>query len=124
MTMRLSMSSLAGTARTEVAVGTERLAAMFWAGRAAAPRSRLRSAAEGGGTGGRRCRGGRRGRGGGRGGRGARACRGRCRVQLFRRGTVRQGRVRSRPVPPGGPVVGEEAPPRPVGPARGSEGTL
>src|SRR6185437_11303185 len=48
--MRLSMSSLAGTARTEVAVGTERLAAMFWAVRAAAPRSRLRSASEGGGA--------------------------------------------------------------------------
>src|SRR5580693_10226082 len=50
MTMRLSMSSLAGTARTEVAVGTERLAAMFWAVRAAAPRSLLRSASEGGGA--------------------------------------------------------------------------
>jgi hypothetical protein len=48
--MRLSMSSLAGTARTEVAVGTERLAAMFWAVRAAAPRSLLRSASEGGGA--------------------------------------------------------------------------
>jgi hypothetical protein len=44
------MSSLAGTARTEVAVGTERLAAMFWAVRAAAPRSLLRSASEGGGA--------------------------------------------------------------------------
>jgi hypothetical protein len=41
---------LAGTARTEVAVGTERLAAMFWAVRAAAPRSLLRSASEGGGA--------------------------------------------------------------------------
>jgi hypothetical protein len=48
--MRLSMSSLAGTARTEVAVGTERLAAMFWAVRAAAPRSLLTSASEGGGA--------------------------------------------------------------------------
>jgi hypothetical protein len=44
------MSSLAGTARTEVAVGTERLAAMFWAVRAAAPRSLLRSASDGGGA--------------------------------------------------------------------------
>ena len=50
MTMRLSMSSLAGTARTLVAVGTVRLAAMFWAVRAAAPRSLLRSASEGGGA--------------------------------------------------------------------------
>jgi hypothetical protein len=41
---------LAGTARTEVAVGTERLAAMFWAVRAAAPRSLLTSASEGGGA--------------------------------------------------------------------------
>ena len=56
MTMRLSMSSLAGTARTLVAVGTLRLAAMFCAVRAAAPRSLLRSASA------RRGRGRRRGR--------------------------------------------------------------
>src|SRR6202044_533601 len=40
MTMRLSISSLAGTDRTLVAVGTLRLAAMLTAVRAAAPRSR------------------------------------------------------------------------------------
>src|SRR5215831_6044648 len=40
ITMRLSTRSLAGTARTLVAVGTVRLAAMFTAVRAAAPRSR------------------------------------------------------------------------------------
>src|SRR3984885_6566598 len=50
MTIRLSMSSLAGTARTLVAVGTVRLAAMFCAVRAAAPRSLLRSASAGGGA--------------------------------------------------------------------------
>src|SRR5215470_14137868 len=44
MTMRLSMSSLAGTERTLVAVGTVRLAAMFAAVRADAPRSRTTSA--------------------------------------------------------------------------------
>src|SRR5215467_14052285 len=43
MTMRLSMSSLAGTERTLVAVGTVRLAAMFAAVRADAPRSRTTS---------------------------------------------------------------------------------
>ena len=48
MTIRLSMSSLAGTARTLVAVGTLRLAAMFCAVRAAAPRSLLTSASAGG----------------------------------------------------------------------------
>ena len=39
MTMRLSMSSLTGTVRTLVAVGTSRLASMFVTVRAAAPRS-------------------------------------------------------------------------------------
>src|ERR1700760_1747883 len=42
MTMRLSMSSLAGMSRTLVAVGTDRLLSMLTAVRAAAPRSRLR----------------------------------------------------------------------------------
>src|SRR5580704_19644010 len=50
MTTRFSISSFAGTARTLVAVGTVRLAAMFWAVRAAAPRSLLSSASEGGGA--------------------------------------------------------------------------
>src|SRR5215471_1811005 len=50
MTMRLSMSSLAGTARTLVAVGTARLAAMFCAVRAAAPRSLVSSASCGSGA--------------------------------------------------------------------------
>src|SRR3954454_18121799 len=49
MTVRLSCSSLAGTARTEVAVGTSRLAAMFATTRAAAPRSGLVGAPSGGG---------------------------------------------------------------------------
>src|SRR5215831_275781 len=40
ITMRLSLSSLAGMDRTLVAVGTVRLAAMLSAVRAAAPRSR------------------------------------------------------------------------------------
>ncbi|MNW53101.1 hypothetical protein D3C74_306490 [compost metagenome] len=39
MTMRLSTMSLAGTARTEVAVGTSRLASMLTTTRAAGPRS-------------------------------------------------------------------------------------
>src|SRR5919107_940298 len=39
ITIRLSMSSLAGTARTLVAVGTWRLASMFCTTRADAPRS-------------------------------------------------------------------------------------
>src|SRR5215469_14155679 len=39
MTIRLSMSNLAGIARTLVAVGTPRLASMFATVRAAAPRS-------------------------------------------------------------------------------------
>ena len=39
MTMRLSMSSLAGTARTEVAVGTSSEPSMFVTTRAAGPRS-------------------------------------------------------------------------------------
>ena len=38
MTVRLSKSSLTGTARTLVAVGTVRLVSMFWTVRAAAPR--------------------------------------------------------------------------------------
>ncbi len=42
MTIRLSQSSLTGTERTEVAVGTLRLASMFWAVRAGAPRSTVR----------------------------------------------------------------------------------
>ena len=46
--MRLSMSSLAGIARTLVAVGTARLAAMLAAVRAAAPRSRICSASAAG----------------------------------------------------------------------------
>ena len=49
MTMRLSISSLAATARTLVAVGTPRLVSMFCAVRAAAPRSRVTSAPAGGG---------------------------------------------------------------------------
>src|SRR5438552_1371552 len=49
MTMRLSMSSLAGTDRTLVAVGTVRLAIMFVAVRADAPRSRRTSASGAGG---------------------------------------------------------------------------
>src|SRR5262252_608997 len=49
MTMRLSMSSLAGTGRTLVAVGTVRLAIMFVAVRADAPRSRRTSASGAGG---------------------------------------------------------------------------
>src|SRR5450755_5069170 len=44
MTIRLSTSSLAGTARTLVAVGTPRLAVMLVTVRAAAPRSLLTSA--------------------------------------------------------------------------------
>src|ERR1700722_14022931 len=50
MTIRLSMSSFAGTTRTLVAVGTLRLAAMFSAVLAAAPRSLLTSASLGGGA--------------------------------------------------------------------------
>ena len=42
ITMRLSISSLAGMSRTLVAVGTTRLLAMFEAVRAAVPRSRFR----------------------------------------------------------------------------------
>src|SRR6478672_6600769 len=42
MTIRLSQSSLTGTERTEVAVGTLRLTSMFWAVRAGAPRSTVR----------------------------------------------------------------------------------
>lgn len=44
MTMRLSISSLTGTWRTLVAVGTVRLVSMFCAVRAGAPRRILRSA--------------------------------------------------------------------------------
>ena len=50
MTMRLSISSLAGMSRTLVAVGTTRLLDMFAAVRAAAPRSRLRCPAGGSAT--------------------------------------------------------------------------
>src|SRR4029079_4923933 len=39
MTVRLSHSSLTGTERTEVAVGTASEASMFWTVRAGAPRS-------------------------------------------------------------------------------------
>src|ERR1700728_1513337 len=55
ITIRLSTSSLAGMARTLVAVGTVRLAAMVAAVRAAAPRRRTSIAccASGGGGGGR-----------------------------------------------------------------------
>src|SRR3954451_14995898 len=49
MTVRLSCSSLAGTARTEVAVGTSRLAAMLATTRAAAPLSAVVGAPSGGG---------------------------------------------------------------------------
>src|SRR5258706_176282 len=49
--MRLSTKSFAGTARTLVAVGTVRLAAMFAAVRAAAPRSRTWAAWAGAGAG-------------------------------------------------------------------------
>src|SRR5215831_11001236 len=49
ITMRLSTRSLAGIARTLVAVGTDRLAAMFAAVRAAAPRSRTSVAPAGAG---------------------------------------------------------------------------
>ena len=48
--MRLSISSLAGIARTLVAVGTDRLAVMFCAVRAAVPRSRASWAPGGGAT--------------------------------------------------------------------------
>src|SRR5690348_17213677 len=48
ITMRLSMSSLAGTDRTLVAVGTARLAVMLVAVRAPAPRSRVCSASAAG----------------------------------------------------------------------------
>ena len=47
MTIRLSTSSLAGTARTLVAVGTVRLASMLVTTRAAAPLSRTGSGAPG-----------------------------------------------------------------------------
>src|SRR5690242_10182298 len=47
MTMRLSMSSLAGTARTLVAVGTSRLASMLVTVRAATPLRRTSSAPAG-----------------------------------------------------------------------------
>src|SRR5712691_495505 len=45
ITIRLSTSSLAGTARTDVAVGTARLASMLATVREAAPRSRISLAA-------------------------------------------------------------------------------
>ena len=41
MTVRLSQSSLTGTVRTDVAVGTVSEMSMFWAVRAGAPRSTL-----------------------------------------------------------------------------------
>src|SRR5215204_1864834 len=53
MTMRLSASSLAGTARTLVAVGTARLVCMLATTRAAAPRRTLGSAAGAGWSAGR-----------------------------------------------------------------------
>src|SRR3954466_2267143 len=49
MTVRLSCSNLAGTARTDVAVGTSRLAAMFATTRAAAPLSGVVGVPSGGG---------------------------------------------------------------------------
>jgi hypothetical protein len=49
--MRLSINSLAGTARTLVAVGTARLASMLEAVRAATPRNRTSSAPAGTGGG-------------------------------------------------------------------------
>src|SRR4051812_17341555 len=49
MTVRLSCSSLAGTARTDVAVGTSRLAAMLATMRAAAPFSGVVGVPSGGG---------------------------------------------------------------------------
>ncbi len=51
MTILLSTSSLAGIARTLVAVGTARLAVMLLTVRAAAPRSLLTSVPSGGGGG-------------------------------------------------------------------------
>ena len=53
MTILLSTSSLAGIARTLVAVGTARLAVMLVTVRAAAPRSLLTSVPSGGSGGGR-----------------------------------------------------------------------
>src|SRR5688500_6059860 len=47
ITVRLSMSSLAGTARTQVAVGTARLACMFETTRAAGPLSGVAPATTG-----------------------------------------------------------------------------
>src|ERR1700761_5784834 len=49
MTIRLSISSLAGISRTLVAVGTARLAVMLMTVRAAAPRSLLTSVPSGSG---------------------------------------------------------------------------
>src|SRR3954447_7380774 len=51
MTVRLSTSNFAGTARTLVAVGTVRLASMFATTRDAAPRRGRRSPVVGGGAG-------------------------------------------------------------------------
>src|ERR1700689_4867563 len=86
ITIRLSTSSLAGMARTLVAVGTVRLAVMFAAVRAAAPRSRTSIAC---------CA-----SGGGRRARARRGCSGSAgRPRLLRRLWV---------------VVGEEIPPGPV----------
>src|SRR4051812_19810172 len=47
-TIRLSIRSLAGTARTLVAVGISRLLCMFWTVRAAPPRRRWTSTSDGG----------------------------------------------------------------------------
>src|SRR5216683_6976128 len=52
ITIRLSRRSLAGTARTDVAVGTARLASMLATVREAAPRSRISLAARAAGAGG------------------------------------------------------------------------
>src|ERR1700744_5262855 len=96
MTIRLSMSSLAGTARTLVAVGTVRLAAMFCAVRAAAPRSLLTSASVGVGVAGAWPAGFGRASAGALGG-------GRLGRDRLRPGTV---------LPADRAVVGEERPPR------------
>ncbi len=53
MTMRLSISSFAGTLRTDVAVGTWRLASMLVTTRADGPRSEVTCASDG--TAGRVC---------------------------------------------------------------------
>src|SRR5580704_12629350 len=107
MTIRLSASSLAGIARTLVAVGTARLAVMLVTVRAAAPRSLLTSVPSGGVGGEGRAEVGGEGRAGGGGGR-ARGRRGR-----RGRGGALEPDARLRPgsVGEGGLIVGEEAPP-------------